>query len=361
VRLTVLSVGYALAPVGPDAVGGAEQVLSALDRALAAAGHRSLVVAPEGSQVAGRLIATGPLPAEATPEARQRAERRQCEAIRQALAHWPVDVIHAHGLDFAEHLPTAPAPPPTLVTLHLPADFYPPGAVSAQRPDTWFNCVSEAQRKSFPELPRMLEPIANGVPVEQFRARHATRNFALMLGRVCPEKGFHLALDAAAAAGVPLLIAGEVFPYEAHRRYFAEQVQPRLGPRARFLGPVGFARKRRMLSAARCLLVPSLVAETSSLVAMEALACGCPVVAFPAGALPDIVEPGLTGFLVADVPGMAAAFAACAGLDREACRAAARRRFPLEATVAHYFCLYERLARGGPVQKQSRVRKISAA
>ena len=114
-----------------------------------------------------------------------------------------------------------------------------------------------------------------------------------------------------------MLIGGEVFPYEAHRRYFATEIRPFLGPRAHFLGPVGWARKRRLLNAARCLLAPSLVAETSSLVAMEAIACGTPVIAFPDGALADIVEPGVTGYLVGDAHEMARAIGAADGLDRE--------------------------------------------
>src|ERR1700704_5408103 len=130
--LTVLNIGYSLGPVGPDVAGGAEQVLSALDHALVAAGHRSIVVAPEGSQTAGTLVATAPLPPSITGEARRLMQQRQREAIAKALARWPMDLIHAHGLDFAEHLPAPRIP--TLVTLHLPAEFYPAGAVSAPRP-----------------------------------------------------------------------------------------------------------------------------------------------------------------------------------------------------------------------------------
>jgi glycosyltransferase involved in cell wall biosynthesis len=340
--LTVLSIGYSLAPVGPDVAGGAEQVLSALDCALVAAGHRSIVVAPEGSQIAGTLVATAPLPASITDETRRLMQQRQREAIAEALARWPVDLIHVHGIDFSEHLP--PPGPPTLITLHLPAEFYPPDAVSAARPRTWFNCISATQRRSFPPLPTMLPPIWGGVPIERLRARHAKRNFALTLGRVCPEKGFHLALDAAEISGVPLLIAGQVFPYPYHQHYFEAEIRPRLGRAARFLGPVGFARKRRLLSAARCLLVPSLVAETGSLVAMEALACGTPVVAFPAGALAEIVEPGVTGFLVNDAREMAEALVMAEKIDPERCHEAARRRFSLDRMVEQYFAVYERLA-----------------
>jgi glycosyltransferase involved in cell wall biosynthesis len=335
--LTILSVGYALAPIGPDAVGGAEQVLSALDRALVAAGHHSLVVAPEGSRVAGRLIATATLPARVTDRERAAIERRHREAIEQALCEHRIDLVHAHGLDFAEHLPKTGVP--ALITLHLPAEFYRPEALAA-RANAWFHCVSADQRRRFPPLRNMLDPIPNGVPIDRLRARHARHDFALSLGRVCPEKGFHLALDAARLAATTLLIAGQVFPYDAHQHYFTEQIEPRLGRNARFLGPIGFARKRRLLTAARCLLIPSLVPETSSLVAMEAIACGCPVVAFPAGALPDIIERGITGFLVTTTKEMAEAIPLCDRLDRERCREIAHLRFSLDAMIETYFRLY---------------------
>jgi glycosyltransferase involved in cell wall biosynthesis len=257
------------------------------------------------------------------------------------LRHWPVDVVHCHGLDFPEYLP--PSGVPTLVTLHLPADHYPPHAFEP-RPGRYFNCVSASQRQSFPSHAAMLPEIPNGVAVSRLQARHARRGFALALGRICPEKGFHLALEAAALAHTPLLIAGQVFPYEDHKNYFERQIRPRLGLRARFLGNLCFARKRRYLTAARCLLMPSLIAETSSLVAMEAIACGTPVIAFPVGALPEIIEPGVTGFLVGDTREMADAIHAAASIDREYCRTIALRRFSLERMVESYFACYHQLA-----------------
>lgn len=339
--LTVLNVAYVFAPVGPDVTGGAEQILSTLDRALIAAGHQSLVIACDGSEVAGELISTGPLPARFTDDLRVRAYERHRQRIGDALHRWPVDVVHCHGLDFAEYLP--PPARPTLVTLHLPADHYSPNALEP-RPGQYFNCVSASQRQSFARSHAMLPEIPNGVAISRLQARHARRRFALVLGRICPEKGFHLAIDAAALADIPILIAGQVFPYEEHEKYFGREITPRLGPQACFVGNLDFARKRRYLTAAHCVLMPSLIAETSSLVAMEAIACGTPVVAFPAGALTEIVEPGVTGFLVGNAREMADAIHAAASIDRERCRAIARRRFSLERMVDGYLAYYHQLA-----------------
>jgi glycosyltransferase involved in cell wall biosynthesis len=112
----------------------------------------------------------------------------------------------------------------------------------------------------------------------------------------------------------------------------------------RFIGPVGVSRKRRLLAGARCLLVPSLVPETSSLVTMEALACGTPVVAFPSGALPEIIEDGRTGFLVEGPREMARAMRHVEYIDREACRRAARDRFSAHRMIGGYMQLYTLLA-----------------
>ncbi len=340
--LTILSIGYSLAPVGPDAVGGAEQVLAALDKALVAAGHQSVVVAPAGSAVAGTLVDSGPLPAVLGEDEVAAARRRQRRAICEAFSRFRIDVVHSHALDFADLLPKAGVP--VLVTLHLPYEFYAPGSWEVTRPDTWFNCVSSAQRRNFPAIAGMLPEVENGIDVDRLPARHARRRFALCLGRICPEKGFEHAIDAAERAGIPLMIGGQVFSYQAHLQYFADKIRPRLGPDIRFLGPIGWRRKRRFLNAARCLLVPSLAAETSSLVAMEAIACGTPVIAFPAGALPDIVEPGITGFLVGNASEMAEAILALDEFDRARCREIARRRFSHDRMADRYMAIYRRLA-----------------
>lgn len=343
-KLTVLSVAYPFAPVGPDTPGGAEQILGTLDAALAARGHRSIVVACEGSAPRGILVATPGPDGTIDESTRHALQERHRTAVRKALRKWHVDLVHMHGLDFHKYLP--PPGVPVLVTLHLPFGSYEPGALRVSRPGTFFHCVSAAQRRTWPGFPPLLPDIENGVPVDDLFAPTRKRNFVVSLGRICPEKGFHLALEAAKRAKVPILLAGQVFPYEAHGKYFRERILPRLDRKRKFIGAVGFRRKRRLLTAARCLLAPSLAPETSSLVAMEALACGTPVIAFPQGALADLIEDGRTGFLVKDEIEMAAAIQKCGCIDPQVCRQAARARFDAGRMIDSYFAAYRRILTG---------------
>ena len=344
--LTVLSVAYPLAPVGPDAVGGAEQVVARLDRALTDAGHRSIVVAREDSTPAGDLL---PIPKYDTPiddGIRKAAQHHTRAAIQRALEKWHVDVVHMHGFDFHEYIP--PQVVPALITLHLPPTWYPLNVFALPRPNTYLNCVSQAQQKQCPGATGLLPPIENGIPLEAFELKFDKADYALALGRVCPEKGFHLSLDAAHTAGIRLVLGGAVYKYEAHQRYYESEIVPRLDAHREFVGPLALDRKRELLQTARCLLIASQVPETSSLVAMEALACGTPVIAFPFGALPDIVQHGLTGFLVNSVQEMAEAIGRVSTIDPQACRRSAENRFSAQRMFADYIDLYGRLSRGAP-------------
>jgi glycosyltransferase involved in cell wall biosynthesis len=340
---TILHVAYPFAPVRSDTPGGAEQIILTLASGAAKTGHQPIIAACSGSSCDSPVIETALPESRIDQTVRTEVWKRHQQSIEQALRDWRVDIIHMHGIDFHAYLP-APGVP-VVVTLHLPVSWYPPAALMAGRPETFFTCVSRSQQSTCPDVSTLLPFVENGVPVQDLAdpsSRTRRADFALSLGRICPEKGFHLALGAARRAGIGLIIAGAVFRYEAHERYFAQDLAPRLdGKEYRFIGPVGFRKKREMLSAARCLLVPSLAPETSSLVAMEAMACGTPVIAFPSGALADIVEDGTTGFLVHDQAEMAEAIHQTSRIDPEACRSAALRRFSAERMVRGYCDIYK--------------------
>lgn len=339
-KRSILNVAFPFAPVAEDPVGGAEQVLSRIERAIVATGHRSIVIAQRGSSVAGELLAFDPVKGEITDAARRSVHAQVRERIAEAVHRARPDLIHFHGIDFGSYLPAAG--PPCLVSLHLPLGWYEPATLRPKRRDTYLVPVSSSQARLIPDGVQLLQPIENGVPIPKTLEPKA--EFTLTLGRICKEKGTHEAVDAARAAGTKLLIAGEVFPYPEHQRYWRDMVRPRLDQARRWIGRTAGKHKQKLLGRAKCVLIPSRAPETSSLVAMEALAAGTPVIAYASGALPDIVEHGRTGFIVRDSGEMARAIKAANDLDPRACHAAARERFPLEKMTNAYLAQYEELA-----------------
>jgi glycosyltransferase involved in cell wall biosynthesis len=345
--LTVLNVAFPFAAVGPDAVGGAEQVVFALDAALVESGQRSLVVARRGSVTGGELFPVD-VPEGTIDERVRRKVWTDARAIlERLLARRSVDVVHLHGVDCAEYLPDDERGP-LVVTLHLSASSYPESLLA--RPNLVFTCVSQWQRANSGGSLRIGAVIEAGVDLQRFRpSGGAQGSFAVCLGRICPEKGYDRALRAARQAGVALAVAGGVFPYEEHERYLARTILPLLDERRRLIGPISGSQKRRLLAGARCLVVPSRSPETSSLVAMEALASGTPVIAFSVGALPSVVEHGVTGLVVSDEAELVSAFAEVRAIRREDCRRAAERRFDLHRFTAEYLAFYRSLTRRAPV------------
>ena len=341
----VLSVAYPCAPVSPDAVGGVEQMLASLDAALVDAGHESTLLAGRGSRAVGRLVAVDVGSGELCAARLESARRRYRQVLESLLAGQHFDLVHFHGCDCAGYL-SAPLrrPVPRLVTLHVPCDWYDPGLFRAEL-GLRFSCVSEWQREQLTHL-APCATIPNGVDLARWRPlEEPPADYVLCLGRISPEKGFDRALRAARAAGVPLLLAGRVFPYPDHLRYFGEQIAPLLDGQRRFIGPIAGSTKRRVLARARALVVASRVPETSSLVAMEALACGTPVLVASPGAPASLIEPGVTGLFVHDEAELARALERLPALDRVRCRASAERRFDLRQTTRSYLELYSQLTR----------------
>ncbi len=338
-RLTILSVGFPSLPVGRDSGGGAEQILYLLEKGIVNAGHRSIVIAAKGSEVSGDLVATPAANSELTGAARAEAQQTHASAIENVLARESIDLIHFHGLDFDAYRPARRLP--MLATLHLPVDLYP---VSALNGAVQLSCVSRNQANSLP-CGTVYSIVENGIDIGQYALGSGKRGHLLWLGRICPEKGVHIALSVAHRMDLPLVVAGPVHPFHDHQIYFTENVRPLLDHKRCYVGPVGIQRKARLLSDAICLLVPSVIAETSSLVAMEAIASGTPVVAYRSGALPEIVEHGVTGFIVDSEEEMARAVDNSVGLSSYVCRTRALERFDCRRMIAGYLELYPRVIR----------------
>ncbi len=342
--MKIFYVAYPMLPVSPESCGGAEQMLWALEGEMARRGHATTVAACEKSQVAGKLFATGAAPAEVDAfEARQAQHEAAVLGLLAAPRHF--DLVHDQGGSFWRRAAEVDAP--VLATLHLPRSFYPAGVFDNIPPNLFFNCVSQAQLRTFVDLPQLLGEVANGIRLEYFPPPRAERgDYLLWVGRICPEKGTHLAIEVARRAGLALVIAGDVYPFSFHLSYFERAVRPHLQDRhsrIRYIGAPHFTEKLKLLRRARALLVTSLAEETSSLVAMEAMACGTPVLAFPRGALPEVVPEGVGGFLVDSVDEMVEALARVNNFDGTAARRHAEQYFSARRMTADYAALYRRV------------------
>ena len=217
------------------------------------------------------------------------------------------------------------------------------GAFEKVSPNVFFNCVSQSQAASFRDLPNFLDVIENGIEVEAFPFTREKNEYLLWLGRICEEKGPHLAIAAAQQAGVPLVIAGQVYPFRYHQEFYAREIRGHLNGRVRFVDTPTLDQKLKLLANARALLLTSTAEETSSLVAMEAMACGTPVVAMRRGAFPEVVTDGETGFVVDSIEEMAQALGKLDRISSEACRTRVKQHFSASRMVQEYQELYRRV------------------
>jgi len=341
--LSILFVAYPLLAVSEENAGGAEQMLLTVEREMIARGHRTTVAAADRSRVRGELLATGE-PACGLDRYEQR-EREHNARILDYLRQHPreFDLIHGKSGSFFPYAGQCPAP--VLSTLHLPRTFYGEDRFANMPANLQVNCVSDSQAQWFADLPNMIGVVQNGIAMEQFPFTREKRDYVLWLGRICEEKAPHLAITAARSAGLPLVIAGQVYPFSYHQAYFERELRPHLSKSSQvwFVNRPPRTQKIELLRHARALLLTSTVEETSSLVAMEAMACGTPVVAFRRGAFPEIVADGVTGFIVYTVEEMASALGGVDRISPEQCRERVQRNFSASQMAQAYEELYRRM------------------
>jgi glycosyltransferase involved in cell wall biosynthesis len=204
--------------------------------------------------------------------------------------------------------------------------------------------ISTAQREPLPWA-NWLTTVYHGLPKTLHRPGNGEGGYLAFLGRISPEKGPDRAIEIASRAGLPLQIAAKVDPPD--RPYFESKIAPLLqNPLIEFVGEIGEADKCAFLGDAIAMLFPIDWPEPFGLVLIEAMAAGTPIVAFVCGSVPEIVEDGVTGFVVADIDEAVAVLPQARRLDRGRIRREFERRFSVERMTQDYLAVYERIARG---------------
>lgn len=324
-------------------------MLSVLESEIASRGYSTAVAACAGSKASGAVIETGQPSGgldrfwerDAEHHARVLALLGQSDESRRAF-----DLVHDKSGSFWRR--AAECRVPILSTLHLPRNFYPTDAFRDLPPNLYFNCVSQHQHSSFADVSNIISVVRNGIEIANFPFVERKSDYLLWMGRICEEKGPHLAIEIAQRTGFPLVLAGQVYPFSYHEQFYLEKIRPHLRPK---YPPVCFVEtptldtKLLLLSQARAVLVPSLVEETSSLVSIEAMACGTPVIAFRRGAIPEVVRDQQTGLLVDSMDEMEDAVWKIEHITPRECRAHVEMHYSAARMADEYEQLYHRVLR----------------
>jgi glycosyltransferase involved in cell wall biosynthesis len=349
--LSICLIASSRFPVREPFMGGLEAHTHALAEELVRRGHRVSLFAAPGSDPALR---TQELPVSAytvsptaradvgtTPEAWMEEHHAYLDLMLRVARgeHGRFDVVHNNSL---HHLPvamSAAVDAPVVTTLHTPPIPWLESAIRFAAPSSRFVAVSARMSRRWAHATAS-EVVHNGVDTATWRPGPGGGG-AVWSGRLVPEKAPHEALAAAALAGVPIDLVGPVHD----RGYFASEIVPRLGPRARYLGHLARRELEGLVGQASVAVVTPQWDEPFGLVAVEAMACGTPVAAYDRGALGEIVDPA-TGVLApaGDVDALAAAILAAPDRDRAAVRRRAERDFSLERMVDEYERVYRQAA-----------------
>lgn len=323
--------------VPPKKYGGTERMVHALTEELVRRGHEVTLFASGDSETSAKLESV-------YPRGIREAKIKDLYGVNPwtllnlGLAYEmqdEFDIIHDHLAPIS--LPTANiATTPVVMTMH--------GAFNAQNKKLFQTMhgphiitISESQMYGLPSL-NHAGNVYNGLPMEHYPFGEEMGDYLLFVGRISMEKGTHIAIDVAQQLDMPLIIAAKVDDHDV--LYFKEYVEPRLSDRIQWIGEVNEEDRNKLMINARCLLHPITWREPFGLVLIESLACGCPVVAFDKGSIPEIIDTGVTGYVVQDLDTMIEAVENIGTIDRKICRERALANFSATKMADGYEKIY---------------------
>jgi glycosyltransferase involved in cell wall biosynthesis len=328
--------------VPPRLYGGTERVVSFLTEQLVAMGHDVTLFASGDSRTSAELAAIWPCALRFDASVRDSIAPHMLMMERVCRRADEFDVLHFH-IDYWPFSLFSRQGTPFLTTLHGRLDLTELRSVFSCFPQVPLVSISDAQRRPVPDA-NFVATVHHGLPAELLTPRPLTPQYLAFLGRICPEKRPDRAISIARKAGIPLKMAAKVDRVD--EEYFRQEIQPLIDGRdVELIGEISDAEKSDFLSGAIALLVPIDWPEPFGLVMIEAMACGTPVIAFDRGSVPEIVEHGVTGLIVADeAEAVVAAVGQVGHLSRAAVRRRFEHRFTAERMAEDYLALYHGLA-----------------
>jgi glycosyltransferase involved in cell wall biosynthesis len=324
--------------VPPQLYGGTERVVSTLTEELVARGHDVTLFASGDSITAARLVPSAERSLRLYGDVRDHVAFTMMELATVLERMDEFDIIHSHvdyfGFPFARLSRV-----PLVTTTHGRLDLPEITRVYRHFPEAPLVSVSESQRTPAPDL-NWVATVYNGIDFGRYTLREKPGEYLAFLGRIAPEKRPDRAIEIARELDMPLKIAAKVD--DADRQYFDHVIRPHLDHSlVEFIGEVSDSEKDAFLGNAYAYLFPIDWPEPFGLTMVEAMACGTPVVAMNHGSVPEVVDPGVTGFVCNSLREVLDAVPSVASLDRTACRSRAEQRFSDEVMADRYERVYE--------------------
>jgi glycosyltransferase involved in cell wall biosynthesis len=326
--------------VPPKFYGGTERVIHWLTEELVALGHDVTLFASGDSITSAKLEAVWPraLRLDGSVRDPNALHMAMLERVRQQANEF--DFLHFH-LDYYPFSLFCRQPVPFVTTLHGRLDLPEHQPVFDTFSSTPVISISDSQRRPI-RAANWVRTIYHGLPRELLMPVPATQSYFAFLGRIAPEKGIDRAISIARKCGVPLRIAAKVDKMD--RAYFQEKIRPQIdGTSIQYIGEITDNEKSEFLSGAIALLDPIDWPEPFGIVMIEAMACGTPVIAFNRGSIPEVVDEGLTGFIVEDEEGAIGAFNRLSQLSREKIRDRFEQRFTARRMALEYLASFRSL------------------